>query len=130
MTFRRQACLLVVFLGLGCSDATAPASAVNGDWTHDFQIPGNAFEMTLSTQGNVVSGSGRWTGEACCAGPVAVTGIVAGSVLTLDITLTDDGARVPRLTQHFEGLVLPFNTLSGTLTTNGQSMSYSYRRLR
>ena len=130
MTFRRRAALFGVMLSLGCTDATAPASQVNGTWTHDFQIPGNGFQMTLSTQGNLVSGGGWWVGEACCGGPVSVTGVVEDGVVKVDMTFSANGAVIPPFAQHFEGRVLRFNTLLGTLTATGQSIPYSYRRMR
>jgi hypothetical protein len=130
MTFRRQVSLLGVILSFGCSEVTGPASEVNGAWTHDYQIPGMGFEMTLSTRGNVVSGSGQWTGEACCSGPLSVTGTVGDAWVKLDMTFSYTGVLTPSFTQHFEGRILWPNTLSGTLTENGQSIPYSYRRMQ
>ncbi len=130
MPLRRRAVLFGVVLSLGCTDTTAPASLVNGTWTHDFQIPGNGFQMTLSTQSNIVTGDGSWVGEACCGGPVTVTGKVDDGVVKLDMAFSANGAVVPPFAQHFEGRVPRFNTLSGTLTATGQSIPYSYRRMR
>ena len=88
------------------------------------------FQMTLSTLGSVVSGTGTWAGEACCSGTVSVTGLADDAGVKLDTRFTADrGSLIPPFTQHFEGQVRGFNTLSGTLTANTQSIGYSYRRI-
>jgi hypothetical protein len=62
---------------------------------------------------------------------VVVSGVVTDGVVTLDMAFTATaGARIPPFTQHFEGRLLGFNTLSGTLTENGSSTPYSYRRIK
>ena len=127
MTFLRRSIFLVSLLGLGCANSTAPE--LSGTWTHDFAIPGMGFQMTLSTQGTAVTGTGTWVGEACCSGTVSVSGTVTDGGLKLDVTQTTTaGAQTPPFTSHFDGIVLP-GVLSGTLTQNGQSGPYSYRRL-
>jgi hypothetical protein len=123
---------LAVAISLGCSQSTAPA-AVSGTWTHDYAIPGMGFQMTLDTQDSVVTGSGTWAGEACCSGVVTVTGVVTRGILELDITSTTSaGVPMGPFISHFEGSALPptFDRLAGTLTTNGQSVPYVYRRVQ
>ena len=130
MTFIRNTIVLVSVLGLGCADSTAPAAHLSGTWTHDYSIPGMGFQMTLAAQGNAVSGTGTWAGEACCAGTVSVTGTLTDGTLELDLTeTTTSGVAIPAAsTSHFEGILLA-NVLSGTLSQNGQSTPYSYRRV-
>src|SRR5579862_8569693 len=108
MTLLRKTIFLVSLLGLGCADSSAPSGQLNGTWTHDYSIPGMGFQMTLATQGNAVSGTGTWAGEACCAGTVSVTGTLTDGALKLDLTQTTTSGAViaPPFTSHFEGVVL------------------------
>jgi len=133
MGFLPRAAVVAALVTLGCSSSTAPSAQLSGTWTHDYSIPGMGFEMTLATQGDVVSGSGTWSGEACCSGTVSVVGVFANGVVKIDVTQTATaGALVPQFTSHFEGsVVFPGGeTLSGTLTSNGQSQPYTYRKVQ
>jgi hypothetical protein len=128
MTLLRKAALLGLLLSLGCDNATSPALAVTGTWTHEYQIPGMGFVMTLSMQGRGISGTGTWSGEACCSGTVAVSGAATGGLIELDITqVATAGALVPPIKSHFEGRVI-LGILSGTITAGDTSTPYSFRR--
>lgn len=130
MNMYRRLALLGTLLVLGCSDSmsTLP-SAVYGVWTHDFGFPGSSLNFTLSTQGNAIAGHGTWTGEACCAGTVTISGSVAADVVTLDLDFTStSGGNVPPYTEHFEGRLVAPNLVSGVMTSGGQSTAYTYRR--
>jgi hypothetical protein len=119
----------VAAIGCATSAVTSPTT-VDGMWTGDFTVPGNSVLFTLATQGSAITGDGHWTGEACCAGPVTVTGTVAGNVITLDLGFTStSGGAVPPYTEHFEGHLVGANQLSGILTFGGQSAPYGYHRI-
>ena len=129
LNFLRRAAFIGAVLSLGCADSTAPSWPVTGTWIHDYQIPGMGFGMTLSTNAGVVSGTGTWSGEACCSGTVSVTGTITDGLLELDITETATaGSLIPPIVSHFEGRASR-DVLSGTLTVNGQSTPYSYQRM-
>jgi hypothetical protein len=128
-TVRRGVALLGAILSLGCSNPTT-ASELAGTWTHDYGFPGSSFEMTLTTRANVVTGTGHWTGEACCAGSVAVNGLVENELVTLDLVLTAQGWPPSPFTQHFEGRILSSGLLLGTLTESGRPTSYTYRKIQ
>ena len=135
MSLIRGAAIIGALLSIGCADSTAPTRLVTGTWTHDYQFPGMGFQMTLSAQGNIVSGTGTWSGEACCDGTVSVTGSFTDGLLKLDITQTPRGSGIPPFQSHFEGhaergATLWGATLSGTLTSSGGSTPWSYQRVR
>jgi hypothetical protein len=114
---------------------------VSGTWTHDYLIGGMGFQMILSTNvtlsGSGVSGTGTWSGEACCSGTVTVTGTVIDGLVRLDITQrATAGILVPAIMSHFEGRA-NLNTLTGILTGDplnpqltGNGEPYSYRRVQ
>jgi hypothetical protein len=81
--------LSVLLLGvvMGCSNPIAPSS-INGKWSGAPSVPGNGFEMDLVANGSAISGTGTWSGEACCSGTVAVTGTFDNGAVHLDITRT------------------------------------------
>ncbi len=132
MSIKRYGFLLGALLGLGCSSPTELPAALNGNWSH-LSVPFTfSYSMTLSTQDRAVAGGGDWSGEACCSGPLVVSGSVNGDVVALDLTFTATaGASVPPgpFTQHFEGRLVGHDLLSGTVTQNGQTAPYTYQRM-
>src|SRR5215472_3485122 len=63
---------------------------LNGSWTELDQVPGSSEHWTLSTQDTIVTGTGTWSGEACCGGTLTVSGYVMGdSVHLVVIHVTD-----------------------------------------
>jgi hypothetical protein len=130
MRARRHLILLGALLALGCSDSTSPG-LLDGTWRQDITIAGNSVEFTLTTSGDAVSGTGQWTGEACCGGPVNVTGDVTGGDVNLSLSFVANGNVVPPFTARFAGRLIDSNTLSGVVVgANGDSASASYRRVR
>lgn len=129
MNARHRLVLLGALLAIGCSDSTAPAR-LNGTWASPFTVPGNGLQFTLATAGDVVTGDGSWTGEACCSGTVQIAGTSTGGDVSLDFTYTTTaGAPLPTRTAHFEGRLMDVNTLAGT--TNGdQTTTTIYQRVR
>jgi hypothetical protein len=77
---------------LGCgsdlSTSTIPlvGTDLNGSWTQLGNVPGSSEQWTLSTADTVVSGTGSWTGEACCAGTLTVSGYMSRDSVHLFIT--------------------------------------------
>ena len=132
MTNRRLLALLGALgmsYGAACADPAGPAAALDGRWSH-FD-PAMRYTMTLATDANTVSGSGEWSGEACCTGSIAVRGAFDGGIVAfdLDFIATAGGLRPPPpFSQHFEGRLVRGDSLSGTLTANGQSVPFGYHR--
>ena len=121
--------LLGALFALGCSDTTSP-TRLNGTWRQDITIPGSGVEFTLATTGGAVSGSGQWTGEACCSGPVTVTGTATGGDVKLSLTfVATGGAIVPPRTETFEGRLIGADVLTGTVS-GSDAVPVTYRRVR
>ena len=129
MISRHPLLLLGALLAVGCSDPTSPAR-LNGVWTHDYGFAGSSLSFTLTTHGTLVSGSGTWTGEACCSGTVVITGEDTGGEVNLDFLFTANGGVPPASTSHFTGRLVDPNTLSGINASGGTSSPYEYRRVR
>jgi hypothetical protein len=128
---------LVALLAMGCSGAgpfTGPAS-IDGRWgLSGTSVPGNSFEMDLTSTGSTVSGSGNYAGEAGPFGTLAVAGTVAGLVVHLDLNFSEQLPRPGHTTiEHFDGQFTSANVLEGSITsdTPGQTpASASYRRVQ
>ena len=103
----------VLFLGavlIGCSGSTGLTPTVVGKWSEVEHIPGNSVEITLTTSGSNVSGSGTWCGEAMGCGPLTVSGAVNGGAIHLDIAYSNG------LIEHFDGRISLSSTLDGSAT--------------
>jgi hypothetical protein len=107
--------VLCLVIAVGCSSAVGPGT-IDGRWSQDGEPPGNSFEMDLVANGSTISGSGTWSGEACCSGTLAVNGTFNKGAVHLDIIQTvasaTGGATV---TSRFDGKLV-LGRLVGTLT--------------
>ena len=128
MSIRRLALAFSTLLAVACSGATGLPSALDGTWQH--RDVAFASTLTLSVEDNAISGTGQWSGEACCAGTVAVTGTVEGNIVTLDqvFTATSGALPLPPFTQHFVGTLDGHDLLTGTATGGGQTAAFTYQR--
>ena len=109
--------LLLALVASGCSGVVDP-QGIAGRWSQPFDFPGSSFEMDLTTNGSRISGTGSWTGEACCAGTVSVTGTINGVAVHLDITETSTFHGGGGLS-HFDGTLVSPWLLHGTITREG-----------
>ena len=130
----RSVWLLALF-AMGCSGAepfTGPA-VIDGRWgLNGLSVPGNSFEMDLTSTASAVSGSGSFAGEAGPAGTLTVAGTVEGVLVHLDLTFSQQVPRVePATIEHFDGQFTSANVIEGSTTsdTPGQPPGRaSYRR--
>jgi hypothetical protein len=107
--------VLLFAVALGCSNPIEPSS-INGRWGGPPSVPGNSFEMDLVASGSAISGTGTWSGEACCAGTLAVTGTFDNGAVHLEITETVSSPPTAiGSVLTFDGRLL-LNTLVGRLT--------------
>jgi len=128
---------LVALFAMGCSGAEpflGPA-IIDGRWgLSGVSVPGNSFEMDLTSTGSAVSGSGSYAGEAGPFGTLAVAGTVEGLVVHLDLTFTEQAPRPGHTTtEHFDGKFASANVLQGSVTSDppGQLPGpASYRRIQ
>jgi outer membrane protein assembly factor BamB len=65
-----------------------PIRDLPGTWMAPFAVPGSDERWTLALSGEVVSGTGTWSGEACCSGTVSLTGLLRGDSVHLDLVYT------------------------------------------
>ena len=112
----------------GCSSPTSP-SFLNGAWQQDNTFPGSSLQFTLNTNGSTVSGSGSWSGEACCNGVVTITGTQTGVGVNLTFDfVTTAGAMLPPRTSQFTGSVVGATILRGTFASGSSSTDVSFHR--
>jgi hypothetical protein len=105
--------LLGVLLSAGCHDLTAPQTLA-GSWRQADTFPGNSLSFTLSATGDAITGSGTWTGEACCDGTETIAGTEVAGTVSLDFAfVTRGGANLPPRTSHFTGTLTGQNSLVG-----------------
>ena len=127
MTVRYAVSIIGALVGLACSDSTAVPALIDGTWTHS-DVPGSMVTLVLSAHETTVTGSGLWSGEACCAGTITVTGSIADGAVSLDLVyVTTSGSQRPPSTDHFVGRVSD-TRLSGTMTGHGLTSAYAFLR--
>lgn len=84
-----------------------PTRDLPGTWMAPFTVAGSGERWTLALSDTVVSGTGTWSGEACCSGTVSVTGLLRGDSVHLALvyiqTVPDRG--VPPRTAYVDGVV-------------------------
>jgi hypothetical protein len=125
---RQVAAFVALSVAVACANGTGVGPALDGAWMHQ-GVPGSAESITLTSAGSQLSGSGHWTGEACCAGTMAAIGSRHGADVTLDITYTPDAEySVPVHGSRFVGR-LEGDRLTGTMTVGGTSAPYVYERV-
>ena len=85
---------------------------LDGVWAN-FPVPGSSTIMTLVQHDTLVTGTGTWSGEACCSGTLTVAGSYHPPRVVL--TLTYDRGWIA----HFTGALVDSRHLSGTETYDG-----------
>ncbi len=103
------------------SDTLAPSpSSVNGSWFAPGEVAGSSDVWTLAVNGHSITGTGTWSGEACCSGTTAISGTVTNDSVHLDLTYTIvQGAVRPPFHERFDGSLIAPDTLQGTLVPDG-----------
>ena len=84
------------------------------------QVPGSGELWTLTVQGSAITGTGSWSGEACCAGTLSLTGTISGDSIHLDLTFVVTSSANPRAPFHerFDGALTSPTVLRGTVTND------------
>lgn len=65
----------------------------------------------------VVSGTGEWSGEACCSGQLTITGSLTGSTMHLKLRFFDQNApsaATPRFVEKVDATLQSNTSLLGT----------------
>ena len=114
------ACLVVACSG----DLVEPsAKTLQGSWAAMDEVPGSGELWNLSVQGSSITGTGSWSGEACCAGTISLTGAISGDSIHLDLTFVVTNSANPRAPfhEHFDGALTSSNVLRGTVLNDDGS---------
>ena len=84
-----------------------PTRDLPGTWMAPFEVAGSDERWTLALSDTVISGTGTWSGEACCYGTVSVTGLLRGDSVHLDLvyTQTEPDRGVPPRMAHIDGVI-------------------------
>ena len=114
---------LLVLVGLvaaGCSSPVDP-KLVEGTWHQDFSaIPGNSFQMTLSSNGSEISGTGFGCAEAGPCANSTIVGNVDSRGIHLTITSATIGQTPGQLSEsRFDGHLFLSDLLIGKLRAVG-----------
>ena len=115
LTLLSIACLAAA---CGGSDLLAPTPEnLQGRWATVNQIPGSGEGWDLSVQGSAITGTGSWSGEACCSGTLSLLGTIVGDSIHLDLTVVTTNSATPRAPFHkfFDGALTSRNVLQGTV---------------
>ena len=119
MTLTRLGILCATCVVVACSgDLVAPtAKTLQGSWATTDEVPGSGELWDLSVQGSSISGTGSWSGEACCAGTISLAGTITGDSIHLDLTFVVTSSASPRAPfhQHFDGALISRTVLQGTV---------------
>ena len=115
-----MAALSIACLSMACGgDLLAPTAAtLQGRWSAVSEIPGSGESWDLSVQESAITGTGTWSGEACCAGTLSLTGTIVGDSIHLDLAVVTTISATPRAPshKHFDGALTSRTVLRGTVT--------------
>lgn len=107
---------------IGCKTSTeVTAAGIRGQWSRlDGLNPYRFSEVwNLSTSGTAISGTGTWSGEACCDGTVSIAGSFDGNSVHVSVNLvTTDGALLPPRHYRFDGARVAPGMMVGVATAD------------
>ena len=110
---------LLVLLGLVVSSCSSPLDPklIDGTWHEDVSgIPGNYFQMTLSSNGSDISGTGLGCGEAGPCGTSTIVGTSDSKGIHLTITSVTSVPTPGQVSvSRFDGHVYPGDFMLGKL---------------
>jgi hypothetical protein len=121
---RRIAILSIASLAIACSgaDLLAPtADRLQGTWAATDEVPGSGEAWNLTVQGSEITGTGSWSGEACCSGTITLVGTIVGDSIHIDLTFvkTNPPPTIPASNEHFDGVLESATVLRGTISRDG-----------
>jgi hypothetical protein len=107
---------LLTTSAVACSDTLGPtASTLNGTWIRLDEVPGSSERWNLVVHGTSLGGAGTWTGEACCAGTLTLTGTISRDSIHVDIArVVNGGPSSANGHEHFDGILVSRGLLQGT----------------
>ena len=125
------AIILAALSVLACGDGLlAPTAArLAGLWSRVGEVPGSSEQWNLSVSDTTITGTGHWTGEACCDGSLTVNGYMAADSLHLDVRHfysrrpADSSYR-----EHVDAVMYTPDDIVGRSTSNGFAGAIHMRR--
>ena len=113
----------------GCSDAISPSPRIlDGTWAEEGEVPGSSNRWTLAVSGTDVTGTGTWSGEACCGGTLAITGYVQGDSIYLAIKTTGSPFVSPDSTTAVVGVLRSSSEMAVSQPTRPGSLEFRMRK--
>jgi len=102
----------------GSDFVTPTPETLGGHWATVNDIPGSGESWDLTVQAAAITGTGSWSGEACCAGTLSLTGTIVGDSIHLDLTVVTTNSASPRdpYHKHFDGALTSRTVLRGTVS--------------
>jgi hypothetical protein len=114
---------LLVLVGLAVSGCSSPLDPqlIEGTWHEDFGgFPGSYFQMTLSSNGSNISGTGLGCGEAGPCGTSTIVGNSDSQGIHLTITSVTSVPTAGQVSvSRFDGHVYPGDFMIGKLQAIG-----------
>jgi hypothetical protein len=109
--------LALALAAASCSDLVVPsARTLDGGWDRVEIIPGSREHWDVTVTGTSISGSGDWTGEACCSGTLSIAGRISGDSVHIAVTHVTTGGAVtqtPPWLYYFDGVMESSDLLVG-----------------
>jgi hypothetical protein len=121
--FRRVAAVVIALTAAqSCgsnSEPTGPLGTTDlaGTWAEQIGVPGASYVISLTVSDTSVTGTGTFSIEAGANGTMTVSGVVHDSTSQL-LIVTSIGQR-----QHFNGMLMDRDTMSGSFWTESQFAS-------
>jgi hypothetical protein len=107
---------------IGCKTSTeVTAARIAGQWSRLDGLSPYRFseDWNLSTSGTAISGTGTWSGEACCGGTVSIAGSFDGNSVHVSVDLvTNSGAPLPPRHYRFDGALVTSDEMVGVATAD------------
>lgn len=119
MKLKRLSILCAACLACSGGDLLTPTpETLQGRWAAVSEIPGSGESWDLTVQKSDITGTGSWSGEACCSGTLSLTGTIVGDSIHLDLTVVTTNSATPRapFRKHFDGALTSRSVLQGTVT--------------
>lgn len=114
MTCVSPSLFVAVSAVLAGSCREGPALALDGVW-QTFPVPGSSTILTLTQHDTVVTGTGTWSGEACCSGTLTVAGTYLRPRVALTLSYGNGWVGL------YSGTVVDASHMLGTEAFNGGS---------
>lgn len=120
--FTHSVARFALVTAIGCRTSTeVNAARIAGQWSRLDGLRPYRFteDWNLSTSGTAISGTGTWSGEACCDGTMSIAGSFDGNSVHVSVDLvTTGGAPLPPRHYRFDGTLVTPDEMVGVATAD------------